>query len=341
MRPIMKTLSLSMISRFATAAAMIALPAAVGFAQRPMPATETKSGTVVEVKEKGRSRTLVLDLGEGEQEFPLTAKLALEVTAPGDATALQAGRFVQAKGTLENERLYIREVTVIIPRRGQKAGAGRIQKAPAVVGESTDTYLITGAILGTQPNKDYPDHTDIGLKVSGAAPPMLLEPGYTVTVSSSDPTLIPAGAEIDLEGTELRGGKFNPTKAIVKLTEPFGSAEAGAEGAEGAAAKPEGDAADKPAAGEKPATGDTPVTGEKPMPKDAASTDEPADSPFKKGNGDSPFKDAEKAAGDAPADSPFKKPGANDSPFKDAEKAGSPADSPFKDGGAKPGTKPR
>jgi hypothetical protein len=197
----------------------------VAAAQRPEPKTETKSGTVVEVQKKGRARTLVVDDSTGQRhEFVITPKVVLEVTAPGDAGFVQAGQIFSARGTMSNQKVFVKELTIgVVPPRTRKVVAGKIEKAPAMTGQSTESYLVSGSIVGTQPDPDYKDYRLVGLNLRGAAPPIMLEPGFTVTVSSSDPDLIVAGAPVDLELAPLRGGKFTLVKAIVKLQEPLSS----------------------------------------------------------------------------------------------------------------------
>src|SRR5262245_20628969 len=78
-------------------------------AQRPEPKTETKTGTVVEVQKKGRACTLIVDDSTGQRlEFVITPKVALEVTAPGDAGFLQPGQFLSARGTMSNQKLFVK-----------------------------------------------------------------------------------------------------------------------------------------------------------------------------------------------------------------------------------------
>lgn len=197
----------------------------VATAQRPEPRTETKSGTVVEVQKKGRGRTLVVEDTEGQRhEFVITPKVALEVTAQGDAGFVRPGQFFSAKGTMSNQKLFIKELTIgLVKPRSRQVALGSFEKAPAVVGESTESYLISGSIVGTQPDPDYKDYLLVGLNIRGAVPPIMLEPGFTVTVSSSDPDLITEGAPADLEMAPLRGGKFTLVKATVRLQEPLSS----------------------------------------------------------------------------------------------------------------------
>jgi hypothetical protein len=209
---------------FAAALPVVCLPG-VATAQRPEPKTEKKSGTVVEVQKKGRARTLVVDDSTGQRhEFVITPKVALEVTAPGDAGFVQAGQFFSARGTMSNQKVFVKELTIgIVKPRARQVAAGSFEKAPAMTGQSTESYLVSGSIVGAQPDPDYKDYLLVGLNIRGAAPPIMLEPGFTVTVSSSDPDLIVPGAPVDLDLAPLRGGKFTLVKATVRLQEPLSS----------------------------------------------------------------------------------------------------------------------
>ncbi len=229
----------------------------VAAAQRPEMKTETKSGTVVEVQKKGRGRTLVVDDSTGQRhEFVITPKVALEVTAPGDVGFVQAGQFFSARGTMSNQKVFVKELTIgIVKPRTRQVAAGSFEKAPAMTGQSTESYLVSGSIVGTQPDPDYKDYLLVGLNIRGAVPPIMLEPGFTVTVSSSDPDLIVAGAPVDLELAPLRGGRFTLVKASVKLQEPLSSETLLGKG-KPAADKPEQSPKTQPseeAKGDKPA----------------------------------------------------------------------------------------
>jgi hypothetical protein len=212
------------IAGVAFCSGLLCLPA-VARAQRPEPKTETKTGKVVEVQKKGRARTLIVDDATGQRlEFVITPKVSVEVTAPGDAGFLQPGQFLSARGTMSNQKVFVKELTIgLVKPRTRQVAAGSFEKAPAMTGESTESYLLSGSIVGTQPDPDYKDYLRVGLNIRGAVPPIMLEPGYTVTVSSSDPDLIVAGAPVDLELAPLRGGKFTLIKATVRLQEPLSS----------------------------------------------------------------------------------------------------------------------
>lgn len=206
-----------------------ALPPAAR-AQPPQNQTETRSGTLVEIKKQGRGRFLVFEGADGEQqEFPLTPKVDFVVTAPGDAAAIAPGNFLTGTGTLTNNKLFLSDVSVRLAQKGKKLPPGNIVKAPAVVGESEMSYVISGVIVAAAPDTENAGYHLVALRLPGKIPPILLEPGFSVSVSSADPELAKAGAPVELEVAPLRGGRFNLLKATVKLDEPIAAAEAEAE----------------------------------------------------------------------------------------------------------------
>ncbi|REJ89485.1 MAG: hypothetical protein DWQ34_19735 [Planctomycetota bacterium] len=208
-------------------------------AQRSRSKTETRTGKVIEVQEQGRAKKLIVEVDGEQVEFLINANVKLSVQAPGDTGFVQEGQFVSATGVLSNEQIFIKELTVHLVGRGQKLPAGKIVKAPAQVGESQNAYNLAGPVLGTKPDEDYPDHTVLGLKVAGRAPKIMLEPDYSVTVSSSDASMIPADAPIEMEVAPLRGGRFRLVAATVTLSEPLNSEEVLGSGASDEAGREE------------------------------------------------------------------------------------------------------
>ena len=238
----------SLIVRLAIAMLTAGMLPAAALAQRGEPMTETRSGTLVEIQEKGRSRTLVVDVSGEQQEYPLTPKVAYEVSAPGDAGFVGEGRHLSARGTVTNDKLFIKSLTITLVKPRQKAPASGLQKAPMVEGESVNSWDVAGEITASGADTDYPDYTAVDLKIGGRTQRVYLEPGFTVTVKTGDPTLItvPAGTSVTLEGTP-RGERFILSAAQVQLSEPLTAAEFFAE--DGGEDKP---ASDKPAE-DKPA----------------------------------------------------------------------------------------
>ena len=201
----------------------IALPAAI--AQKQGQKTETKQGTIVEIKQSGRRQALVIEVDGKQQTVAVTPKLNLQIKAAGDAGFLREGQYLSATAVMSNDKLFIKELTISPVKKGQRVPPGKIVKAEAEAGQSKSAYDVSGLITAMQPNADYPEHRDVVLKATGVRAPIMIEPEYSVTVSSSDPALIPADAEAELEVAPLRGGRFKVVGVTIDLPEALNSAE--------------------------------------------------------------------------------------------------------------------
>lgn len=202
---------------------LIAVP--VSGAQKRGQKTETKQGTIVEVKQSGRRQALVVEIDGKQQTVAVTPKLNLQVKAAGDAGFLRAGQYLSATAVMSNDKLFIKELTISPVKKGQRVPPGKIVKAPVEAGQSKSAYDVSGLITAMQPNADYPEHRDVVLKATGVRAPIMVEPEYSVTVSSSDPALIPANAEAELEVAPLRGGRFKVVGVTINLPDALSAAE--------------------------------------------------------------------------------------------------------------------
>lgn len=189
------------------------------------PQVETHTGTIKAIDKKGRVTVLTLTDSEGtDHVFPLTPKVRFEVQGTGDEGFLAAGQYVEGKGVLTNNNLIVNAVTVYVFGPGKKAPAGGFAKTPAVAGESVDGYQFGGAILGMEPNKDYPDYQHLGVKLpTRNAPPIMLEKGFQINVVSNSPEHAAVGQSVEFDLQPVRGDKFNLVRVIVAASEPFKS----------------------------------------------------------------------------------------------------------------------
>lgn len=216
---------LLVIHRTALLFALAVLGSPVSGAQKRDQETEIKTGTIVEVKEKGRGRILVVEIDGKPHDVPVTPKLDLQIIASGDSGFVRPGQFLSATGTMSNDKLFIKELTITPLRRGQKPPSGKIAKVAAAAGESALAYDVSGVISATQANKDYPEHLDLALKTTGVKAPIMIEPGYTVTVNISDPARIPPNTEAEVTVAPLRGGRISVLGVTVRLATPLTAAE--------------------------------------------------------------------------------------------------------------------
>lgn len=190
--------------------------------RRPEPAT--RSGTLVSVSQ-GRVQTVTYTDEEGvEQQVVVTPKVQAYAQAPGDAGFLQPGQFIAALATESNQKLFTGKVSVVIFGKGRPP-AGRIQKAPPQPGQSKNTYQVTGTIKSVGPDADYPEYQRLELNVAGPRAPLMLEKDVEVTVRTPDLTLAAPGTPLELEGVELRNGRFNVIKLTAQLDEPLKASE--------------------------------------------------------------------------------------------------------------------
>jgi hypothetical protein len=185
-----------------------------------------KTGRILEAETKGKLTTLKIESTEGESyEVKLTPQLEFFVVGKGDAGFVRPGVYMTARGVMTNETIFVKEVNVVLLAKGKRPPVGKVQKATVKEGESVNTFEVSGQIVEMAPSKDYPDHTAVALKVAGKPPAVWLEPGYTVTVASSDPAHAAAGADVEIGMRPLKGGKLMPVALRVHRGSDFSSAE--------------------------------------------------------------------------------------------------------------------
>lgn len=193
----------------------------------------TVTATIQEVKQKGRLKALVVANDEGQTMEITLGRIPLDIKASGDKGFIRQGAFIAAEGVLTNDMLFIQEVNVLAPHKGQKLPRGFVKKAPPRPGASQNAFQIMGTIQALQPNPDYPDYTMLALDAPGRIPVINLEKNYTVQVTSNNPDDLQPGWSVEMEG-RLARNKFVPLKLTVNKPEPFKSTDyfGEAEGAE-------------------------------------------------------------------------------------------------------------
>ena len=212
-------------SGFTWVLAGLTLTTAVEAQQRAGTEATTKTGTLVEVAKKGRAQILkYTDESGEEQEVVLTSRIKVQVEAEGDAGFLRPGQFVAAIATESNKQLFSEEISVYMFGKTRPPG-GKIQKAPPKQGQSKNAWQVSGPITSIGPDKDYPEYQRVEVKAAGPKAPLMLEEGFTVTVKSMDLSIAESGTPLELEGIELKNGRFNLSKVTVKLEEPLKAAE--------------------------------------------------------------------------------------------------------------------
>ncbi len=185
----------------------------------------TVSGTITEIKTQGKLKMIVVTNDEGKtMEVPLTPRLSVDIKASGDKGFIRSGTFIGAQGDLSNEAIFVKEVNVLLPKKGQKLPRGKISKASRGGGTLMNSYNIIGTIQATKPNPDYPEYTMVALDTSGKNPVINLEKDYTVKVVSADFEMIQEGMKVVLTG-RLNRGRVQISKVEITRKEPFKSDE--------------------------------------------------------------------------------------------------------------------
>ncbi|MEW4489670.1 hypothetical protein AB1L42_16430 [Thalassoglobus sp. JC818] len=194
-------------------------------AQNAGPMPTVLQGEITEIKEERKSKVLVVTDQNGEaHEIRVTPKIQFEVRAPGDHGFIREGAYVGADAVLSNGSLYVKNVSVLLPRKGLRPPRGMVVKAPAEAGQSQNAFKILGQIKATQPNPEYPEYTMIALSVPGNYPAINLESDYQVTVVQTDPEFAEVGMKGELTG-RMNRGKFLVNGLTFQREEPFKSEE--------------------------------------------------------------------------------------------------------------------
>ena len=162
---------------------------------------------VTEIKTQGRNQVIVVTNDEGQTlEIPLN-RVAVDIKALGDKGFVREGAYIGAVGTVSNDMMFINQVNVLIPAKGQKVPRGKVAKAPRQAGASQNSYQVAGTIQAIKPNPDYPDYTMVAIDAPGKYPTLNLEKTYSVNVVSMDKSMIETGMTV-----ELIGGNFYQPK---------------------------------------------------------------------------------------------------------------------------------
>lgn len=185
--------------------------------------TETKSGKFVELVTKGRTQSIIVEVDGEKHEIKMTPKVNFAVYAPGDKGFVRAGQYIEGKGVVTNEKLFLNEFAIHLVAKGKRLPNGQIMKADGVEGQSANAYFVSGPIVGIAPDKDYPDYQNVAIKFNGPAPPVILEKEFSVWVYHFDPATAPADADVELTVKPLAGGKFLPLSVKVFRDEEFDS----------------------------------------------------------------------------------------------------------------------
>lgn len=168
---------------------------------------------------------MIVEVQKERHEIKVTSKVAVSVFAPGDIGFVRPGQYLEAKGILTNERVFLSEVSIFLVAKGKRPPAGQVVKAQDAEGQSVNAHLVSGPILELKADEDYPSLQRLEMKFNGDAPLIMLEEGCKVWVHHYDPSTAPADADVEMTVKPLKGGKFTPLTVKIYRDAPFDSAE--------------------------------------------------------------------------------------------------------------------
>lgn len=185
-----------------------------------------KKGRLLELDTKGRVTTLKIETTDGESyEVKVTPMLDFAILGGGDPSFVKPGMFLSARGVMSQEKIFVQNLNIHVFPKGKRPPPGRFVKGQPQPGESLSLYEVSGEIVSAGPAEDYPDYTALVLKVPGRNPPVWLEKGFQVRVSSTEPAHASAGADVELALRPVRGGKLFPVGVRIYREAPFTAEE--------------------------------------------------------------------------------------------------------------------
>ncbi|MCA9081830.1 MAG: hypothetical protein KDA58_14810 [Planctomycetaceae bacterium] len=190
------------------------------------PMSITAKATIDKITVKGRARTLTITTTEGNEfTIPLSNRVKFEVRAPGDEGFVRAGQMLMAQGVLTNDRLFTKNVEIVLLPKGKKPQPGRMEKSTREVGASVNTYDVSGPIVAAEQDPNYEKYLAVAVRTLGQGAVLMLESGFKVTVVSDDIELIKEGMEAEVEALPGPGGRPVFLRVTVDLPDAMKSAD--------------------------------------------------------------------------------------------------------------------
>jgi hypothetical protein len=206
-------------NRFATAGVIAALltafvlPARLD-AQASKKKIELQSitGKVTTIEKKGKITEWTVEVEAGDPiEVTFTAKTPqLEVTGKADSGFLRPGTVISAVANKQGNNLTFKDYTVHL---GITPGPRMVRDRNSPV----ESYEICAQIIAV-------DGDNLLLNVGASRQPARLDQAAEASIQSTDPTTVPEGSPVTLEGL-TRSGKFVPNKVTVSLEKPLSGEE--------------------------------------------------------------------------------------------------------------------
>ncbi|MBI5759203.1 MAG: hypothetical protein HZA46_11860 [Planctomycetales bacterium] len=162
------------------------------------------SGKVTAIEKKGKVTEWTVEVEGGDPiEITFTAKTPqLAITGKADSGFLRPGTVISAIANREGNNLAFKDYTVHL---------GNVP-APRMVRDRNspvESYEFVGAIIEV-------DGENLRLNLGSGAFNAKMQQGSEASVQSTDPSMVPEGSQVSLEGF-TKSGKFVPNKVIANL----------------------------------------------------------------------------------------------------------------------------
>lgn len=216
-------------------AVVFAVAISPAFAQpRPQmrqPKTEIRTGTVKEIKHKGRARTLVVTCDGEDYSFPITPKVNVEIKLTGgDHTAIQKGAYLEGDGTFTNNRLFLEVASVrLLPPNAKTPDSKIVKPEMLELGQSLNSQHISGQIMARGTSKEYPEYEEAVLRPAPNVPSIMFKKEISVDIISSDLDEAKPDQAVELEVIPGRNDKLTLVRATIEGGEYTPPAEGDAE----------------------------------------------------------------------------------------------------------------
>jgi len=187
------------------------------FAQRPQK-TEIRTGTVKEIRQRGRSRTLIVNCDGEELSFAITPRVNVEVKLTGgDDSLIQRGVILDGRGTLSNKQVFLTSGSVRLASPGMKVPESKMEKPESLEpGESLNSQQISGLVMVRETSKEYPEYEEVLLRSNGNLPKIMFQKGLSLNVISSDIDDAAPDQAVELEVVPGRNDKLMLVRATIE-----------------------------------------------------------------------------------------------------------------------------
>jgi len=199
-------------------ATLAIVPVSPACAQSRQPRTEIRTGTVKEVRQKGRTHTLIISGETDDLSFTITPRVTVEVKLTGgDHTLLQKGAFLNGTGIFTNSRLFLDGGSVRLPAPGMKITESKVEKPEMLEpGQSLNARLVSGLIISRATSREYPDYEELYLKPAADLPQIMFQKDLSLHVISGEIEDAQPGQPAELEVIPGRNDKLTLVRVTIE-----------------------------------------------------------------------------------------------------------------------------